>query len=127
MKAITIHEFWSSAIFSHGKDIENRTWKTHHRGDLLIHAGSSTLSLNASKEWIRNVSTKAILRPLFGFVLGKVTLVDCIEDSPSSWAMEGHFRWVLSNPVRCWPFPVPGKQGLWSLDEEKLLFLPIAK
>ena len=41
MKAITIKQPWAWAIIFAGKDIENRTWHTHDRGPLLIHAGAA--------------------------------------------------------------------------------------
>ena len=41
MKAITIKQPWAWAIIFAGRDIENRSWYTHHRGPLLIHAGAA--------------------------------------------------------------------------------------
>ena len=40
MKALTIKQPWASLIASGIKDIENRTWKTHYRGKIYIHASS---------------------------------------------------------------------------------------
>ena len=38
MKALSIKQPWASLI-AHGiKDIENRTWRTHFRGKIYIHA-----------------------------------------------------------------------------------------
>lgn len=41
MKAITIKQPWASLIVHGIKDIENRTWLTHFRGRVLIHAAGS--------------------------------------------------------------------------------------
>src|SRR5438876_81719 len=38
VKAISIQQPWAWAIVHAGKDIENRTWTTTHRGELAIHA-----------------------------------------------------------------------------------------
>ena len=39
MRILTIRPPWSAAIFDAGKNVENRTWQTHYRGPILIHAG----------------------------------------------------------------------------------------
>ena len=39
MKALTIRQPWADAIVHGTKRTENRTWKTTHRGPVLIHAG----------------------------------------------------------------------------------------
>lgn len=43
MKALSIKQPWASLI-AHGiKDIENRTWRTHFRGKIYIHASGNML------------------------------------------------------------------------------------
>ena len=39
MYALTIHQPWAWAIMAGIKRVENRTWRTSHRGPLVIHAG----------------------------------------------------------------------------------------
>ena len=39
MKARTVKEPWASLIASGTKDVENRSWRTHYKRQLLIHAG----------------------------------------------------------------------------------------
>ena len=39
MRAITIRQPWAELILRGEKDVENRSWRTNHRGLLLIHAG----------------------------------------------------------------------------------------
>ena len=41
MKALTVLQPYAWAIVTGLKKIENRTWPTSHRGELLIHAGLS--------------------------------------------------------------------------------------
>lgn len=120
-----MHQHWADAIFEHDKDVENRTWKTDYRGDLLIHAGRSKSSLKLSRQFIEKLSANEIDKGIFGCIIGKVTLIDCVRDSASPWAMPGQFHWILSNPIKCKPVVVPGKLSLWDFEEEKLLYLPI--
>ncbi|MCC6538545.1 MAG: ASCH domain-containing protein [Bryobacterales bacterium] len=42
-RVLTIRHPWAWAILHAGKNIENRSWCTHHRGPLLI-ASASTIS-----------------------------------------------------------------------------------
>ena len=39
LKALSVRPCWAHAIIHLGKDIENRSWRTPHRGLLLIQAG----------------------------------------------------------------------------------------
>ena len=38
---LTVRQPWAWAIIQVGKDVENRSWPTKHRGPLLIHVGSA--------------------------------------------------------------------------------------
>ncbi|MBV8357602.1 MAG: ASCH domain-containing protein [Deltaproteobacteria bacterium] len=39
MKTLSVRQPWTSLIVAGIKSTENRSWKTNHRGRLLIHAG----------------------------------------------------------------------------------------
>jgi len=41
MKALSIKQPWVHAILREGKDIENRTWTTKHRGWIALHASAT--------------------------------------------------------------------------------------
>ncbi|MBE9001406.1 ASCH domain-containing protein [Nostoc sp. LEGE 12447] len=41
MKAISVRQPWAWAIIYALKDIENRGWPIHYRGDILIHAAKT--------------------------------------------------------------------------------------
>ncbi len=41
MKAITVRPVWARAIIYAGKNIENRSWLTHFRGPVAIHASKN--------------------------------------------------------------------------------------
>lgn len=49
MKALTISQPFATLIASGQKWVENRSWETHYRGQLLIHAGKGTQYLTASQ------------------------------------------------------------------------------
>jgi hypothetical protein len=89
-----------------GKDVENRSWATAYRGRLWIHAGKHVPP-----------EVKGHPMALFaGYVIGSVTLVDCVKDSASPWALSESWHWVLADP-RPLPNPVPvrGKLKIFPL------------
>lgn len=136
MKALSIKQPWASLI-AHGlKDIENRTWRTHFRGKIYIHAsakdfGSLSQALN-NEQWDKTIkhwdSDYFPNRPLSA-IIGEVEIVDCVQDHPSIWAEKhndflGEFihkpiwNWVLANPV-LYDKPilnVKGKLSFWQPD-----------
>jgi hypothetical protein len=109
VRCITLHAHWAEAIFTLGKDVENRSWKTSYRGPLLIHAGSK-INLN--------ICTTLGLNPNIvrrGQILGVVELVDCVTSSPSLWAIPGYYHWILRMPCSfVSPIPMAGQLGLYT-------------
>jgi len=114
-RVLTIRQPWAWAIIHGGKDVENRSWRTKHRGPLLIHAGSAFEP--DGYETVKQLATQ--LPPparefIHGAIIGVVELVDCLQDYDSEWAVMGQWHWCLRNPQ---PFdqavPCPGKLGLW--------------
>ena len=120
MKALTIYQPFAKLILIGEKRVENRTWGTRHRGDLLIHAGKSKAFLG-----------EAILpdgAPLeFGAIIAKCFLSDCADisiiragryDAKYPWLRDhqhaiGPFCWILKYIEPIEPIPCNGKQGLW--------------
>jgi hypothetical protein len=118
--ALTLQCPWGHAIINLGKDVENRTWPTKHRGPLVIHQGKGV-------DWDSGL-TAACLMPWKwedlrktpkGVILGLVDVVDCHESSASGccdskWAMGGLWHWVLADPRPLRePIPARGSLGLW--------------
>jgi hypothetical protein len=122
MKTLTVHQYWADAIFDHDKDIENRTWNTKYRGELLIHAGKSKTSLSDSEQAIVKAMGTPSQSPILGAIIGKVEIIDCVQNHPSQWAIAGHYHWILSNPKRCEPYYIKGGLSLWDFDETLLKF-----
>lgn len=94
MKALTVRQPWAWAIIHGGKDVENRTRHTKHRGQLYIHAGlgySSEAETDHAMQHSWRAAAKALpsgrgnMGPLrkqdlfldYGRVIGTVDVVGC--------------------------------------------------
>lgn len=92
MKTLSIKQPWASLI-AHGiKDIENRSWRTHYRGKIYIHATASNVSLYEALNQKQIDYTNAIWnadfypkRPISA-IIGEVDIVDCVINHKSIWA-----------------------------------------
>ena len=122
MKTLTIKQPWASLIMAGVKRVENRTWTTHHRGPLAIHAGKSVdrdaceflESVGIDPEPYRDAPR--------GVILGTVELVDV--GMPYEFALQadplafGPYCWILADPQ---PLPEPiaarGFLHLWDCDD----------
>jgi len=138
MKAVSIHQPWAWAILHAGKNVENRTWATRHRGPLLIHAARSRASYSRqdAATWpeLYGIALPAWEELTTGVILGVVDVVDCVRVGPggalgergeSVWALEGYFGWVVANPQPfAEPIPYRGAQMLFDVPDE-LLFASV--
>lgn len=119
MKVLTIKQPWAWLIVSGHKDIENRTWRTKHRGTLLIHAGKN-IDAKAEAYFRQEFLKNGVPFPrnlITGALIGVVTLLDCVNRHPSPWFV-GTVGWVLSDPGEFeTPMPMNGKQGLWEVPD----------
>lgn len=137
MRCLSVRQPWAYAIFELGKDIENRTWTTRHRGLMLIHASKSqpsavkiaelenivlaneltTQSLKHTENAHRFLKTSATNTYTLGSIIGSVELVDIVQNSKSQWACENQHHWILQNPVLfSEPVYASGRQNLWRPD-----------
>lgn len=128
MKALTVQQGWASLMFqaSQPKDVENRTWPTKHRGDLLIHAGNSKKSIALTQAFClqRHLYMSAYNNsdslPL-GAIVGIVEIVGCDRSSSSRWAMRDHWHWAIANPRKFRePIACKGSLSLWTPSAEIL-------
>lgn len=133
MKALSIIQPWTSLIATGIKDIENRTWRTNFRGEFLLHASAKPLKggWNALNEEQKKAAASLVnpfgsvtdykLLPVAA-IIGKATLVDCVQNHPSVWAEKGVWNWVLKDVV-LFDHPilnVKGKLGFWEFDDSLL-------
>lgn len=98
------------------KPVENRTWKTSYRGDLLIHAALKFD--HDGYDWIANNMPDI---PLYniqfprGGIIGSARVVDCVSECDSPW-FSGPIGIMLAN-ARTLPFmPYKGRLGLFPCD-----------
>lgn len=75
--ALTVKQPWSWAIMCAGKTVENRTWRTGHRGRLWIHAGGNVAE--SRPDLLDRAAAHYGGQIVRGALLGHVTLVDIIE------------------------------------------------
>lgn len=118
-KALTIDAPWAWLIVNGYKTVENRTWRTNHRGQLAIHAGMNP----RSDELVARVCSELGIQipedwtPYRGCVLGFVNVVDVVpaETLESHPFVSGPHCWKLEQPTK-FPHPIPaqGQQGLWN-------------
>jgi hypothetical protein len=113
MRAICIRQPWAWLIVNGFKTIENRTWKTERRGEVLVHA-SKNLTLKSYVE-IKNlicqhpdiVGIADLIPPMAeletGGIVGAVTITDCVTQSDSPWFLNTGYGFVLSGG-RALPF-----------------------
>ncbi|MBB2148795.1 ASCH domain-containing protein [Pedobacter gandavensis] len=129
MKALSIKNPWAMLI-AHGiKDIENRTWKTTHRGRIYIHSsakstGDNVVKLLNDRGQLMIISDSqyhsVIGRNPNSAIIGEVDIVDCVISHESIWAEKAEpgekpiYNWVLTNPV-LYDHPIENVKGALNL------------
>ena len=117
MKALTIHEPWSTLIMLGVKRIENRSWSTPYRGRLVIHSARTV-----RKDIAATYNVEDAISP--GYALGTVVLtgiytqddvLDHVDKPQFDEFGSGPFYWLLeyADPFSE-PIPISGQQGLWN-------------
>ncbi len=132
MPCITIRQPWPWAMLNLGKDVENRSWGTKHRGPILIHASQwsrrGEIESNLVKAFM-DATLDAVLalkvprgfgvdnlKSECGGIVAAVTIVDCVQNHPSPWAIPGQWHWVLAD-ARALPFHAcKGRLGIWEAE-----------
>lgn len=115
MKAISIQQPCAWAIIHGGKDIENRNWRTKHRGPVLIHA-SKTYDHEGHRYIVDILGIRVPKDLPSGGIVGVAFITDCVEASSSRWFIPGKYGFALKN-ARELPFtPYRGMPGLFDVD-----------
>jgi hypothetical protein len=123
MKALSIHQPWAWAIAKGLKDIENRTWRTHYRGPLLIHATGDKPEQSDCALVARQCRRRGEPVPDFdqlprGGIVGVCELVNCVTEHNSEW-FGGPYGFVLQR-AREIPFKkIAGQQRIWNCRRPK--------
>lgn len=126
MKVLTIKEPWATLIIENYKKYEFRSWKTHYRGKILIHAGMSI-----EKDMLKRFESYN-LNYNNGAIIGEADLVDCIlvdekfnnqliKLDPIVYRKSNHvekYAWKLENIKKYEKLIyIKGKLGLWNYDK----------
>jgi hypothetical protein len=114
MKALSVQQPWAWAIIHAGKCIENRDWRTHHRGWIAIHASATVRKGERMPRGVRAPREEELIP---GAIIGVVRIVDVVEWSRSKWFdPRSKFGWVLERP-RAFRKPIAcsGALSLWDV------------
>jgi hypothetical protein len=118
MRTLTICQPYAHAIIHGTKRCENRDWNMRYRGPLLIHAGKS-------RAWISKDALGCYPGIVFGAVIGRVEVVDCLEAEAyvakygdDAWGCFGRFCIRVVNPLAfAQPIPWKGQLGLFDVPD----------
>ena len=139
MKALSLLQPWATLVVMGVKQIETRSWSTAYRGPLLIHASKGKAGeIFASEPPFKKYIPDFKQLP-FGYILGKVTLIDVIrigtgvlfntsDEIMNKLTMEekafgdytpGRFAWLLQDPILFKTLlAAKGNLTLWEFDEK---------
>ena len=135
MKAITIRQPWAHAIVHLGKRVENRSWDTRFRGEVLIHAakGLTRAEYNDAGAWIASRLGRCELPDLRdlarGGIVARARIVEVYAPGGTTrsnpWHAAGSFGFVLAD-VRPTPVvPCVGALGFWEVPSSVLAALEV--
>lgn len=126
VRALSIRQPWAALITSGAKDIENRSWPTHFRGPLLIHAskGCTRAEYESALTFTESFTDLApALFPRFeqlarGGIVGAVRLTGLAHPDASGgpWHVPGCWGFQLREQVPL-PFrPLKGALGFFRVE-----------
>lgn len=142
MKAITLHQPWASLVALGEKRIEARSWQTHYRGPIAIHAGLAFT--DGQQALMRDEPFRSVLHAARhlrlshlprGFVVATAELWDvraifsAKDPIPEQFGAkhersfgdyrEGRYAWLLRNVVALeLPIGAKGGLGVWDWNRE---------
>jgi activating signal cointegrator 1 len=127
MKALTIRQPWARAVATGVKRIETRSWRTHYRGRLLIHAASTfgPVERRVEIELAHNRVLRGSSVGQLGGIVGFVELIDCIPVDNVRGKLSraelllgdysaGRWAWLLHEAGQTHFRACPGALGLWN-------------
>jgi hypothetical protein len=140
MKAISIHQPWSSLIALGEKHYETRNWKPQHRGPIIIHASKSfskpeqallqtePFKSVLARHGIESITQLPTGRPIAIATLKDAYMVEEITDKLTATERDfgdfraGRYAWCLENiiPLREPIQPVPGRQSIFEIPDDIL-------
>jgi len=115
LPALAIRQPYAWLVVNGIKDVENRSRRTHYRGQVLIHASltEALLSDNALQELRIRAGTAFPDSFKQGGVVGVAEIVGCERRHGSAWKDSASYGWILAN-ARPLPFrPCKGALGFF--------------
>lgn len=116
-KLLSVLQPWAF-LLAHGfKDVENRTWPTHFRGEFLIHAGKrwgpeQRQDLASIRRHFPGISLPEKFD--LGGIVGRCDLIDCVHTSDSPW-FNGPYGFVVAKAESIPFIPCMGALGFFNL------------
>lgn len=131
LPVLSIREPWLHAIYWLGKDVENRSWKTNTRGDILLHGGQR-FDKPGERFLIDHFGiSPSRQKQKRGQIVGKVNLVDCCEYKPgdeleNGWiaGTEYYFKFAEKRIFET-PIPISGRLLFFRIKSQELQGLNI--
>jgi hypothetical protein len=131
VKALSIHQPWAELIARGDKKFETRSWQTHHRGVILIHASKAAIL----EDFVLPFGFPPYHRLAHGAITAIASLTNVYkiatpvakekilslfcngsrEDAYGDWSA-GRYVWHLQNVIPLAPIACRGKQRLWNFD-----------
>ncbi|KKM82316.1 hypothetical protein LCGC14_1320910 [marine sediment metagenome] len=133
MKCLSLTQTWASLMALGLKKVETRSWKTHYRGPLAIHAAKGfprwAIEL-AREEPFATALVRAGIRRLDelprGAIIATANLVDCVPTEIVSISEQerafgdytpGRWAWFLEDVTQlALPIPWRGQLGLFTVE-----------
>ncbi len=102
LRVLSLRQPWAWLIVNGYKDIENRSWRTNHRGPLLIHA-SSNRSLTSSKNLAalcQNASVEVEDSRQLGLGSGKSTTTSIPPLQRGGWVLQAETTLLKTSALK---------------------------
>ena len=122
MKALAVKQPWAALLVEGQKTIEVRSWKTEHRGMLVICASSAPKNVF----WHDTTDNEHRLMHA-GCIIGIVDLIDVRlmlesdNDASAGNYLKGAYAWVIKPVSYCRPDRITGRLNLFDVPDDKLI------
>jgi hypothetical protein len=113
MKCLSVRQPWAWLICAGIKDVENRDWRGHYTGPLLIHASKTVEETDLC--WLKQDGHPIPEQLAKGAIVGAAVLTRCTTEVSSRWHNDGCWGFCLRDPV-LFESPVPWRGQLGFFD-----------
>ena len=126
MKALTLKQPWADLVIFGDKRVENRSWPTQFRGEVLIHAGFGVDASGAIYADRLPMPIEDNRIGMAGHIIGVATITDCLKREQAlaaglSYVGHEKYCWIIGDSRPVSPIPCRGFLGLWDVDFSDML------